>query len=84
MALTFETKLPREIPAKARVYTLPAPKVSATVLKSIAGGLGLDGAGFDLLTSSDRMGYAGAQSVVLLVFVLVLVALQFFVLRQRH
>lgn len=31
-----------------------------------------------------RMGYAGAQSVVLLVFVLVLVALQFLVLRQRH
>jgi multiple sugar transport system permease protein len=31
-----------------------------------------------------RMGYAGAQSVVLLLFVLVLVALQFLVLRQRH
>jgi multiple sugar transport system permease protein len=31
-----------------------------------------------------RMGYAGAQSVVLLLFVLVLVGLQFFVLRQKH
>jgi multiple sugar transport system permease protein len=31
-----------------------------------------------------RMGYAGAQSVVLLVFVMTLVGLQFFVLRQKH
>jgi multiple sugar transport system permease protein len=31
-----------------------------------------------------RMGYAGAQSVVLLVFVLMLVGLQFFALRQKH
>ena len=31
-----------------------------------------------------RMGYAGAQSVVLLLFVLTLVGLQFFLLRQKH
>ena len=31
-----------------------------------------------------RMGYAGAQSVVLLLFVLALVGLQFLVLRQKH
>jgi multiple sugar transport system permease protein len=31
-----------------------------------------------------RMGYAGAQSVVLLLFVLTLVGLQFFMLRQKH
>jgi hypothetical protein len=61
MAMTFQTKLPRDIPAKARVYTLPAPKVSATGLKSVARGLGLGSAEFDLLTSKDRMGYSGGR-----------------------
>jgi hypothetical protein len=61
MTLSFQTKLPRDIPAKARVYTLPAPKVSATSLKEVARGLGLGSAEFDLLTSSDRMGYAAGR-----------------------
>ena len=61
MALSFQTKLPRDIPAKARVYTLPAPKVSATQLKSVARGLGLGDAEFDLLTSSDRVGWIGGR-----------------------
>ncbi|KNZ34152.1 MAG: hypothetical protein AD742_01740 [Methylibium sp. NZG] len=61
MALTFQTKLPRDIPKSARVYSLPAPKVSATQLKSIARGFGLGSAEFDLLTSSDRMGLHGGR-----------------------
>jgi hypothetical protein len=61
MAMNFTTKLPRDIPAKARVYTLPAPKVSATSLKSVARGLGLASTDFDLLTSKDRMGYQGGR-----------------------
>lgn len=61
MACTFKTPLPRDIPAKARVYTVPAPKVSATSLKSVARGIGLGSADFDLLTSKDRMGYQGGR-----------------------
>ena len=61
MTLTFQTKLPRDIPKSARVYSLLAPKVSATHLRSVARGLGVGSAEFDLLTSSDRMGLFGGR-----------------------
>ena len=61
MALKFATKLPRDIPSKARVYSLQAPKASARALKAHALGLGLDGAEFDLLSSSDRLAYIGGR-----------------------
>jgi hypothetical protein len=57
MAINFQCKLPGDVPAKARVYKLPAPKVSAASLKAAARSLGLEGADFDLVTSTDRMGY---------------------------
>ena len=61
MAFTFQTKPPRDLPAKAKVYSLLAPKLSTATMKATARSMGLEWGDLDLLTSTDRMGAVGGR-----------------------
>jgi hypothetical protein len=57
MAVKFEAKLPRNIPASAAVYQLPPVRIGAGTLRATAKSLGLADDDADVVTSTDLMAY---------------------------
>lgn len=56
MSIKYAARLPRTVPAKARVYALAAPGASARQLRALADGLGQRGLDADVTTSATTLG----------------------------
>ena len=66
MTLQYSARLPRNVPVKARVYALAAPRASARPLQSLAEALGLRDAEAELTTSASAVGLrAGRWSIAM-------------------
>jgi hypothetical protein len=57
MAITFEAKLPRNLPKSVTVYRLDPPGVSTVQLAKTARRFGLKGDGKDFITAQDSLAY---------------------------
>lgn len=57
MAIKYEAELPGNVPPSAAAYEVPAVKVAAASVRATAKALGLTGAGGDVVTTTDLLGY---------------------------